>query len=81
MSAPVPWPGSSDESRAYLQAAAHHCACQYDAHTGLRLQTCGPHQVLTEPPVLKRLVFAHRIADRLKAEEQCGPEWPKGERS
>lgn len=75
---PIVWPGTHEESREFLEAASHHCDCQFDASTGVRTKTCEPHALLTDEPALKHLVFGRRIHERLEAEEWTGAP-PEGE--
>lgn len=52
----APFPGTRDECDALLEAIHHSCVCQQ----GGAGATCGPHSLLRDRAVLKRLVFSRR---------------------
>jgi hypothetical protein len=63
------WHGTRAESQAFVEAIARHCACEFGLR-GVRLGTCGPHQMLAEDQrALDGLVFVRRLAERLRREE------------
>jgi hypothetical protein len=63
------WHGTREESFALLDAVARHCGCEFSP-TGLRLGNCAPHRMLVaDQRALNGLVFARRIAVRLRREE------------
>jgi hypothetical protein len=52
-----------------LNALSHNCECKVSAE-GVRLTTCASHQLLVEDQrAVDGLLFARRIADRLREEE------------
>ncbi|HEY3109084.1 MAG TPA: hypothetical protein VGL23_10045 [Chloroflexota bacterium] len=63
----VTWKGTEREERELLAAVERHCACgPPDDPTVL----CTAHEILlADQATLDRLVFARRIADRLRREE------------
>jgi hypothetical protein len=65
----VTWYGSQQESFDLVNAIARNCTCEFGL-MGVRLSTCPPHQMLTEDQrALNGLLFARRMADRLRREE------------
>jgi hypothetical protein len=63
------WNGTEAESHDLLGSMQRHCACEFDK-AGARVRTCGPHEALVHNQrFLDGLLFARRIADRLRAEE------------
>ncbi len=65
----VVWHGSQVEALELLQALSRHCECVVSAD-GLRLATCGPHEMLTgDQRAIDGLLFGRRIAERLRHEE------------
>lgn len=65
----VIWHGTQAETFELLQALSRNCSCVVTAEGG-RLSTCAPHQMLvSEQRAVDGLLFARRIADRLRAEE------------
>ena len=65
----VLWHGSQSEALELLQALSHNCSCVVTAE-GVRLSTCAPHQMLTaDQRAIDGLLFARRIASRLRSEE------------
>jgi hypothetical protein len=63
------WHGTHEESFALLAAVARHCGCEFSP-TDERLTTCAPHRMLVDDQrALDGLVFARRIAARLRREE------------
>jgi len=70
-SLPVIWHGTQKDSNDLVNAIAHNCACEFGL-MGVRMATCGPHAMLIEDQrALNGLLFARRIADRLRKEEAC----------
>jgi hypothetical protein len=66
----IVWHGNQQESFDLVSAVAHNCDCTFGA-MGVRLATCAPHRMLMEDQrALNGLLFARRIAERLRAEEQ-----------
>lgn len=64
------WHGTQAESRALLQAIARNCGCEYGLMGMRRRSTCGAHRMLTEEQrALDGLLFARRVAHRLRREE------------
>jgi hypothetical protein len=63
----VTWKGTESEERELLAAVERHCACEPpDGPAAL----CTAHEILVaDQRTLDRLVFARRIADRLRREE------------
>ncbi len=69
----IVWYGSQQESFDLVNAVARNCECQFGM-MGVRLSTCAPHRMLMEDQrALNGLLFARRIAERLRHEEQVGP--------
>lgn len=65
----VVWHGSQAETFELLQALSRNCSCVVTAE-GVRLSTCAPHQMLVDDQrAIDGLLFARRIAERLRAEE------------
>jgi hypothetical protein len=62
---PAAWPGTEDEWLEIERAVVHHCTCQ----PGAPQPRCSAHDLLVHDTTLNRLLFAHRIAGRLEAEE------------
>jgi hypothetical protein len=69
MAAPIIWNGTREESTALVDAIARNCTCEFGI-MGVRLSTCAPHRMLLEDQRAPNgLLFARRLADRLKTEE------------
>jgi hypothetical protein len=69
MSTQVSWHGTRQESLALLDAIARNCTCEFGV-MGVRLSACSAHRMLTEDQrALDGLLFARRMADRLRYEE------------
>lgn len=69
MSNSVVWHGSQAETFELLQALSRNCSCVVTAE-GVRLSTCAPHQMLVnDQRAIDGLLFARRIAERLRHEE------------
>jgi hypothetical protein len=69
MATSVLWHGSQTEALELLQALSRNCSCVVTAE-GVRLSTCAPHQMLsTDQRAIDGLLFARRIAARLRSEE------------
>jgi hypothetical protein len=69
MATSVLWHGSQTEALELLQALSRNCSCVVTAE-GVRLSTCAPHQMLSsDQRAIDGLLFARRIAGRLRAEE------------
>ena len=65
----VVWHGSQQESFDLVNAIARNCTCEFGL-MGVRLATCAPHRMLTEDQrALNGLLFARRMAERLRREE------------
>jgi hypothetical protein len=70
----IVWYGTQQESFDLVNAVARNCECQFGT-MGVRLSTCAPHRMLMEDQrALNGLLFARRIAERLRREERTGPE-------
>jgi hypothetical protein len=68
----IVWYGTQQESFDLVNAVARNCECQFGM-MGVRLSTCAPHRMLMEDQrALNGLLFARRIAERLRREEQSG---------
>jgi hypothetical protein len=62
------WHGTEQEARELLAIVAQHCACVWSGP--LRRSCCASHQLLIQDQrVLDGLIFARRLADRLRREE------------
>lgn len=69
MASSVLWHGSQSEALELLQALSRNCSCVVTAE-GVRLSTCPPHRMLSDDQrAIDGLLFARRIAARLRAEE------------
>jgi hypothetical protein len=69
MATSILWHGSRTEALELLQALSRNCACVVTAE-GVRLSTCPPHEMLaSDQRAVDGLLFARRIAARLRAEE------------
>jgi hypothetical protein len=69
MATSVLWHGSQTEALELLQALSRNCSCVVTAE-GVRLSTCAPHDMLaSDQRAVDGLLFARRIAARLRAEE------------
>ena len=69
MAASVLWHGTQTEALELLQALSRNCSCVVTAE-GVRLSTCPPHEMLSsDQRAIDGLLFARRIASRLRAEE------------
>jgi len=69
MATSVLWHGSQTEALELLQALSRNCSCVVTAE-GVRLSTCAPHQMLSsDQRAIDGLLFARRIAARLRGEE------------
>jgi hypothetical protein len=67
--ATVVWHGTLNERRELSKAMRHNCACEF-SRIGVRLSTCASHHMLNEDQrALDGLLFARRIAGRLRHEE------------
>jgi hypothetical protein len=65
----VQWTGTREARRELLAAARRHCACSRDGD-GIIQTACAAHLMLVrDQRALDGLVFARRIAARLRAEE------------
>jgi hypothetical protein len=65
----VLWHGTQSEALELLQALSRHCSCVVTTE-GIRLSTCVPHEMLvSDQRAIDGLLFARRIAPRLRAEE------------
>ena len=69
MTMQVVWHGTQQESFDLVNAIARNCTCEFGL-MGVRLATCAPHRMLTEDQrALNVLLFARRMAERLRREE------------
>ena len=69
----VVWHGTEQESSDLVDAVTRNCACVFDPLGGRRT-VCAPHRMLVQDQrALNGLLFARRIADRLRREE-----WTRG---
>ena|SRR5438105_1725460 len=69
MAMQVVWHGTQQESFDLVNAIARNCTCEFGL-MGVRLATCAPHRMLTEDQrALNGLLFARRMAERLRHEE------------
>lgn len=69
MATQVVWYGSQQESLDLVNAVARNCSCEFGM-MGVRLTICAPHKMLVEDQrALNGLLFARRIAERLRSEE------------
>ena len=69
MTMQVVWHGTQQESFDLVNAIARNCTCEFGL-LGVRLATCAPHRMLTEDQrALNGLLFARRMAERLRREE------------
>ncbi len=67
--ATVVWHGTLNERRDLSKAVRRYCACEFGL-MGVRLSKCASHHMLTEDQrALDGLLFARRIAGRLRREE------------
>ncbi|MBV9547615.1 MAG: hypothetical protein JOY61_24850 [Chloroflexi bacterium] len=64
------WHGTQTEALELLEALSRNCSCVMTAE-GVRVTTCAPHEMLsTDQRAVDGLLFARRIAQRLRSEEQ-----------
>lgn len=76
MATSVLWHGTQTEALELLQALSRNCSCVVTAE-GVRLSTCAPHEMLsTNQRAIDGLLFARRIAARLRSEEFSRPVSP-----
>jgi len=69
MTTSVLWHGTQTEALELLQALSRNCSCVVTAE-GVRLSACPPHEMLSfEQRAIDGLLFARRIAARLRREE------------
>jgi hypothetical protein len=69
MTVQVVWHGTQQESFDLVNAIARNCTCEFGL-MGVRLATCAPHRMLTDDQrALNGLLFARRMAERLRREE------------
>jgi hypothetical protein len=70
------WHGTYLEQLDLLRAIAHNCECEVD-DMGVQLEACASHRMLiNDQRTLDGLLFARRIADRLKQQELvCSTGW------
>ena len=63
------WHGTQAEALELLQSLSRNCSCIVSPE-GVRVSTCAPHQMLSsDQRAVDGLLFARRIAARLRAEE------------
>lgn len=65
----VRWFGTRQELTDLLSAFGHHCVCEVEGENVFE-RTCGAHALLADQRALNGLLFARRIAARLRAEEE-----------
>ena len=81
MTMQVVWHGSQQESFDLVNAIARNCTCEFGL-MGVRLATCAPHRMLTEDQrALNGLLFARRMAERLRHEEFSRARSPQNART
>jgi hypothetical protein len=69
MTSTTSWHGTPQERRDLLRALSRNCACE-SGPMGTRLSSCAAHRMLVEDQrALNGLVYARRLADRLRQEE------------
>ena len=69
MTTSVLWHGTQTEALELLQALSHNCSCVVTAD-GVRVSMCTPHLMLSsDQRAIDGLLFARRIAARLRSEE------------
>jgi len=69
MATSVLWHGTQTEALELLQSLSRNCSCVVTAE-GVRLATCAPHEMLSsDQRAIDGLLFARRIAARLRTEE------------
>jgi hypothetical protein len=69
MATSVIWHGTQTEALELLQALSRNCSCVVTAE-GVRLSACPPHDMLSsDQRAVDGMLFARRIAPRLRAEE------------
>lgn len=69
MTVAIAWHGTREESLDLVNAISRNCACVLGV-MGVRLVTCEPHRMITEDQrALDGLLFARRLAERLRREE------------
>ena len=69
MSIKVSWHGTQQESFDLLNAIGRNCNCEFGL-MGVRINACGSHRMLLEDQrALDGLLFARRMAERLRREE------------
>lgn len=69
MAVTIAWHGTPTESLDLVNAVTHNCACDFSL-VGVRLSLCEAHRMLIEDQrALDGLLFARRMAGRLRAEE------------
>jgi hypothetical protein len=69
----VQWHGTPTEGLELARAFSRYCSCVFSAH-GHRVSVCAPHEMLcSDQRATDGLLFARRIAARLRNEEfqQC----------
>lgn len=65
----IAWHGTGPEIDSLLQAVAHNCGCEFGV-AGIRMSTCGAHQMLVDDQrALNGLLFGRYLAPRLFREE------------
>jgi hypothetical protein len=63
------WHGTGRETESLLEAVAHNCGCEFGV-AGIRMSTCGAHQMLVDDErALNGLLFGRFLAPRLFREE------------
>jgi hypothetical protein len=66
----VVWHGSAYERDLILELFAKNCTCEYHEDNQVRKVTCASHQAMLDSQrFMDGLVYARRLAKRLKEEE------------
>ena len=69
MASNVLWHGTQTEALELLQSLSRNCSCVVSPE-GVRTSTCAPHEMLSsDQRAVDGLLFARRIASRLRTEE------------
>jgi hypothetical protein len=63
------WHGTAKEGEELDKALSEHRQCTFDQQDGHRTATCEAHRMVLDQEFLDRLLFARRIVDKLRNEE------------
>lgn len=63
------WHGTAKEGEELDAAFREHCQCKFDQQDGHRTDTCEAHRSVLDQEFLDRLLFARRIVQTLRNEE------------